>query len=137
MPNKKTHDKVQETRKKEQDKKYTTYVEIAKRAVQEAHRPESTVLNLSEPIHDKVMISMIHAHLHNIIAPGSYNEELRKMFKLNNLPEMIFPENPQSEKLFQTTYASELRERLHQDEQRFEQQLIHKEHKRLIEIPDK
>lgn len=42
---------------------------------------------------------MMHAHLLNIGSPGSYNYELKKIFKLNNLPEIKMPEEPNSYKI--------------------------------------
>lgn len=110
--------KTEEEKKKEKDKQQTTYVEIAKRAVQEVSKPKvDTVLNLSEALHHKVMISMIHAHINNIINPGSYADELNTMLEKNNLPRMWFPPNPDSKNLLYATSTPELTQLYQEGEQ--------------------
>lgn len=38
----------------------------------------------------------MHAHFLNIAKPGSYNNEMNKILKLSNLPEIKIPEDPPS-----------------------------------------
>ena len=42
------------------------------------------------------MACFMHAHLVNIANPGSYNDEVNKVFKLNNLPPIVLPSDPPS-----------------------------------------
>ncbi len=42
---------------------------------------------------------MIHAHLMNVIEPGSYANELNATLKENSLPQINLPKNPNSTKL--------------------------------------
>ncbi|ORD93408.1 hypothetical protein ECANGB1_2305 [Enterospora canceri] len=51
----------------------------------------------------KIMACMMHAHIQNIARPGTYNDEINKVFKLNNLPSIILPENPPSADIFSMT----------------------------------
>ena len=36
---------------------------------------------------------MLHAHLVNIASPGSYNSQINKLLKQNNLPQVKLPDN--------------------------------------------
>ncbi len=46
----------------------------------------------------KINICIVHAHYRNMEKPGSYEEELNKIFTVNNLPNIIIPETPDSRK---------------------------------------
>ena len=45
----------------------------------------------------KITAAMIYAHNVNSVNPGSFNIEINKVFAMNNLPQMKFPDNPPSE----------------------------------------
>lgn len=51
----------------------------------------------------KMIACMMHAHLINAINPGSYNSELNRALKLNNLPPVNLPDNPPSQKILDLT----------------------------------
>ena len=42
---------------------------------------------------------MMHAHLISSVEPGTYNDELNRALKLNNLPLIILPSNSPSKKI--------------------------------------
>ena len=46
-----------------------------------------------------ILTCIIHSHINNLANPGSYNTELNKVFKLNNIPPIIMPENPPSKEI--------------------------------------
>ena len=45
----------------------------------------------------KITSAMIYAHTVNAVIPGSFNTEINKILSANNLPTMVFPDNPPSE----------------------------------------
>ena len=47
----------------------------------------------------KILSCMMHAHLMNSVEPGTYNDELNRALKLNNLPLIILPSNSPSKKI--------------------------------------
>ncbi|MPC22836.1 hypothetical protein E2C01_015863 [Portunus trituberculatus] len=51
----------------------------------------------------KFMTCMMHAHLINSMNPGSYNDELNRALKLNNLPPVNLPVNPPSKHILNLT----------------------------------
>ena len=44
----------------------------------------------------KILGILIHSHLVNLGKPGSFNKETNQLLKLNNLPTIILPDNPDS-----------------------------------------
>ena len=50
--------------------------------------------------YSKIYTCIMHAHLHNIAEPGTYNAELNNMLKQNNLPPVKVPPNPPSGNFF-------------------------------------
>ena len=44
----------------------------------------------------KMSSAIMYAHSMNAVFPGTFNTELNKVLALNNLPQMIFPDNPPS-----------------------------------------
>ena len=47
----------------------------------------------------KIFTCIIHAHMQNIANPGTYEDELNKTLKLNKLPGIKIPTNPDSQKI--------------------------------------
>lgn len=79
----------------EEEKQNKSYSMIAKKAAQEISG-EKIEINLSEITHYKILASILHAHVLNLQKPGCYKKELNEMLKQNGLPEMWFPDNPDS-----------------------------------------
>ncbi|KAG0724755.1 hypothetical protein GWK47_039957 [Chionoecetes opilio] len=69
------------------------------------------------------MTCIIHAHFINIAKPGSYQTELNKMLTLNNLPNIIAPDDPHPNKssIFQTTTHNNSKQILKQRKQQHQQ----------------
>ncbi len=47
----------------------------------------------------KIQMCFVHAYYRNIENPGSYEDELNKILKINNLPSIKIPETPNSHKI--------------------------------------
>ncbi|MPC84372.1 hypothetical protein E2C01_079110 [Portunus trituberculatus] len=56
-------------------------------------------INIEKDTATKILTCILHSHMHNIANPGSYNDELNKLLKLNNLPSIILPPNPPSKSI--------------------------------------
>lgn len=100
--------KLETDEQEKQRKQNLTLAQVVKQATNEAKTPINTThIRLSEEKHTKILISIMHAHVANISKPGTYQTELNNMLKMNNLPQMWFPENPESGKLLQASHTSE------------------------------
>lgn len=83
---------VNKKRKKGQES--TTY-NMAKRSNQQANLPETTAV--SPNTHTIIYACFMYAHIVNIANPGTFQQEVNKMFKMNNLPMIKTPDNPPSQ----------------------------------------
>ena len=54
----------------------------------------------------KILTILLHSHLNNIGNPGSFNEETNHLLKLNKLPAIILPNNPNSSAILNTTTST-------------------------------
>ena len=61
--------------------------------------PQTTQPLIDKETSTKILSCMLHAHLMNSAAPGSYDSELNKVLALNNLPQIKVPQNPPSAKI--------------------------------------
>lgn len=59
--------------------------------------PSQPIINTET--HLKIYSCMLHAHFQNASKPGTYSTELNKLFRANNLPEIIIPSEPDSDKI--------------------------------------
>lgn len=50
---------------------------------------------------------MLYAHFPSMANPGTFNQGLNKVLKLNNLPEIVTPDNPPSTKIITSLAESE------------------------------
>lgn len=96
---------LKEKRKEEAEKNKRTYA--AATAVLQTQTTNTQPITYSPPIITredtlKINICVAHAHYMNIDKPGSYEEELNKVLKLNNLPCIKIPSNPTSKRIFNT-----------------------------------
>ena len=55
----------------------------------------------------KIMSCMMHAHLINAVNPGTYNTELNRTLKLNNLPTINLPNDPPSKEIMSLVNTNE------------------------------
>lgn len=88
--------KKQEMKLQEETKKNTNYAQIAKAAVKETNQ-NKTIIKIQSETSLKITTCILFGHISNINQPGSFSNETNKMLKMNNLPEMVFPNNPSSE----------------------------------------
>ena len=65
--------------------------------------PSTAFPNIEKDQATKMLACFLHAHLVNIASPGSYNDEINKVFKLNNLPQIVLPTNPPSQSILTKT----------------------------------
>lgn len=101
---KKIINEKRETQKKNtENKEQATYATIVKNTVKEIQGETTTHIHLNETMHFKLLACIMHSHVLNLQTPASYNIELNKMLKKNNLPQMIFPNNPDSAKVLGAT----------------------------------
>lgn len=95
---------IRETQKKTtENKEQAKYATIVKNTVKEIQGETTTHIHLNETTHFKLLACIMHSHVLNLQTPGSYNIELNKMLKANNLPQMKFPSNPDSAKVLGAT----------------------------------
>ena len=73
-----------------------TYSNAASINTANAKNPPPALPILEKDTASKMMACFIHAHFINIANPGTYNEEVNKVFKLNNLPSIVLPPDPPS-----------------------------------------
>ena len=55
----------------------------------------------------KISAAIMYTHTINAIKPGSFNTEINNILILNNLPKMIFPDNPPSMNLLNTIHQQD------------------------------
>jgi len=89
--------------------KRQTYTEIKPQTFAEATRNRVPIMN-SPPMTNKqdvlkITTCIIHAHFRNMEKPGSYETELNKILKLNDLPEIKIPDAPDSRNFFASVNA--------------------------------
>ena len=101
----KIKEKKEAEKQKEDAKKQTTYVDIAKKAVEQVQSapPQMTTIELSQKTDYQVLVCILYAHVMNLANPGTFNKEMNELLQINNLPQMTFPANPDSSKALKIT----------------------------------
>lgn len=84
--------------KREEEKETASYSQITK-TNNIPTMNNSTSTQISREDHFKIYSCMIHAHLMNVVEPGSYEKELNATLKENKLPQIKIPKTPNSSKL--------------------------------------
>ena len=84
-----------------------TYSQAAK-----ANKTTSNLTTKATDLFDKdtastILTCILHAHINNLARPGTYNEEVNKLFKLNKLLPIILPENPPSKEILNLATRNE------------------------------
>lgn len=80
----------QDTQKKNTGLSYSSVVKSTLPPIQNLNIPSDSAL--------KILTAIIHAHTINAANAGTYNTALNQMLTANNLPNMIFPDDPPSSK---------------------------------------
>ena len=106
--------KIRDRKIKEKRQSKTTYSQITSSTTFTSGTPNPTG-NLHKDTAAKILTCMMHAHLQNIANPGCYNTEANKLFKANNLPQVILPDNPPSLEIFNIANATPEKE-IHREE---------------------
>lgn len=57
---------------------------------------QDTILNLNTVQSFKVMVITIQAHLANMAKPGTFGKTVRELLRLNNLPDVVLPDDAPS-----------------------------------------
>lgn len=92
--------KQDEEKQREENKQNTTYAKIAQQAVKQAQSAPSptTTIEIGNKTDYQVMVCLLYAHVMNLANPGTFEQEMNILLKLNGMPEMKFPPNPDSGK---------------------------------------
>lgn len=95
--------KREESNKKkgqEVDKTYAAVTKLHQAIPQMVERKTKSVINLNKAKSFQVLVITIHAHLANMARPGSFGKTVRELLKLNNLPDVILPDDAPSFEIF-------------------------------------
>lgn len=79
-------------KRQNENKTYSTVTSNSNNAT----NPTTAFPSLEKDTASKMMACFLHAHFVNAANPGTYNEEINKVFKLNNLPPINLPPDPPS-----------------------------------------
>lgn len=96
--------KREESNKRKNQIQDRTYAEVTKLHQELPRMVESkqdTILNLNTVQSFKVMVITIQAHLANMAKPGTFGKTVRELLKLNNLPDVVLPDNAPSFEIFE------------------------------------
>lgn len=84
----------------QQNQQSTTYSNITKRNMSQQQTQQMHVHASNAPspnsTHSNIFQCMLHAHFVNASKPGTYSIEVNTMFKANNHPPLVIPEDPPS-----------------------------------------
>lgn len=97
-------------KKRLEEREKTTYSQVTKTNTTINNRYNG-ITHINKEEHLKIYSCMIHAHLMNVIEPGSFEKELNATLKENNLPAIKIPNTPNSSKLLATLAQTEQRDR--------------------------
>lgn len=117
--------KKEEMTQKKEDKQNSSYATIVKKTIAEVKEDKKiTNIHLTEETHFTLLACIMHSHVLNLQKPGCYNSELNKMLKLNNLPTLKFPDDPDSESVLgakkhepEATYGDDQRQQTAEPEE--------------------
>ena len=93
--------KQEEQKQKAQSQQQKTYAAVAQHAVAAAQAaapppPLPTTININKKMDYQVLVAILYAHVMNLANPGTFEREMNELLRLNNLPPMKFPANPDS-----------------------------------------
>lgn len=100
-------------KKRKETKTNMTYSQVTKNTANKANNNANIITEtitddiLNKDTASKILTCIIHSHIINMANPGTYNTEINKVFKLNNLPHINLPENPPSKQVLSLATATE------------------------------
>lgn len=92
---------IKKMRQEENEKGENTYAQATK-TLNDPDIANMGKLQIDKSAHMKIYSSLIHAHMMNVINPGSFESELNATLEINNLPTIKIPRVPNSAKLLAT-----------------------------------
>lgn len=84
----------------QKDKTYAAVTKLQSDIPRMVDSRQETVLNLNIVGSFQVMVIIIQAHLANMAKPGSFGRTLRELLRLNNLPDVVVPDDAPSCEIF-------------------------------------
>ena len=97
-------EKREQKEQKEREKQEETYAKVAEKTSKktiEAMSQQNTEINqLIAESGFRALVMVMDAHVYNMIQPGTYNNRLNEILKLNDIKAIKVPENPPSDILF-------------------------------------
>lgn len=113
---------INNKKKQDRDSQTESYNTVAKknigtRQTDIAAQAIASTNSIKPDIHTKIFTCIMHAHVVNIANPGSYEEELKKMLKMNNLITIKAPSNPPSAKILNINLEAETTETLEEEDE--------------------
>ena len=101
---------IVESKRKGKKNNNTTYSQITK-----GNNNNTNITSKATDLFDNdtastILTCILHAHLGNIAHPGTYNEEVNKLFKLNKLPPIVLPDNPPSKLILSLATKNDMEE---------------------------
>ncbi|MPC69229.1 hypothetical protein E2C01_063446 [Portunus trituberculatus] len=94
--------KIKEEKRKQNKNSSKTYSQATQNNTN-SNNTNTQNINIEKDKATKILTRILHSHILNIANPGSYNDELNNLFKLNNLPSINLPPNPPSKNILSLT----------------------------------
>ncbi|MPD03979.1 hypothetical protein E2C01_099642 [Portunus trituberculatus] len=99
--------KIKEDKRKQNKNNGKTYSQATQNATN-SNNTNTNNINFEKDTATKILTCILHSHMLNMANPGSYSDELNKLFKLNNLPTINLPPNPPSQNILSLTAACKI-----------------------------
>ena len=90
--------KLQDIKENKTTAEERTYAKVAQRTVEAVKQIEQNTA--TENKISQALLIIIDAHIHNTITPGTYNQRINEVMKINDIPALKFPEPTNSTDLF-------------------------------------
>lgn len=98
-------------RNQSQDRTYAAVSKLSKEipklvTAQNSNRSDS-VIQLNSNTSFKILALTVQAHLMNIAKPGTFGRTMRELLRLNNLPDVVYPDDAPSAEIFGVINSSQ------------------------------
>ena len=109
------NDKIKKQTEKKESERQRTFASVARTAasaaIAETQRPTRQTIKIDNDAELKVVVSILHAHIHNLVIPGTYRTELNRLLEAQDLPRNdALPDNPDSSEMFDVNISPDLTE---------------------------
>ena len=114
------NDKIKRQNEKRESEKQSTYASVARTAasaaIAETQIPIQNTVTIGNDVQLRAVTSILHAHIHNMLLPGTYQTELNRLLDAHGISrDDNYPENPPSNKLFNIQLAPTITDEQRQD----------------------